>query len=118
VKERSGVAIMGFNSPEWVLSFIGGTMANCVTTGVYTTNAPDACIYQADHSESEVIVCETNEMAKRYDLSKLPRVKAVVIWGEKALPAEIKDNRFFLWNDFLKLGADIKDQVVNERAFR
>jgi long-chain-fatty-acid--CoA ligase ACSBG len=91
VKERSAVAIMGFNSPEWIFAFVGGIMYNCVNTGIYSTNAPDACLYQAEHSEAEVIVVETNDMLKRFvvNLDKLPRVKAIVVWGEKELPSDV-----------------------------
>ena len=44
-------------------------------------------------------------MLKRFTLTlkQLPKVKAIVVWGEKALPVEEKDPRFFLWKDFLKL---------------
>jgi hypothetical protein len=46
-------------------------------------------------------------MLKRFTLTlkQLPKVKAIVVWGEKALPVEEKDPRFFLWKDFLKLGS-------------
>ena len=42
-------------------------MYNCVMTGVYSTNAPDACLYQADHSEAEIIVVENNDLLARFD---------------------------------------------------
>ena len=45
VTEKSAVAIMGFNSPEWVFACIGAVLNNCVFTGIYTTNEPDACFY-------------------------------------------------------------------------
>jgi long-chain-fatty-acid--CoA ligase ACSBG len=45
VKERSAVAIMGFNSPEWAFAFMGGVLNNMVGTGIYITNAPEACFY-------------------------------------------------------------------------
>jgi long-chain-fatty-acid--CoA ligase ACSBG len=45
ISERSAVAIMGFNSPEWAFSFIGAQFYNSVVTGIYTTNAADACHY-------------------------------------------------------------------------
>lgn len=45
VTQRSSVAIMGFNSPEWVIAYVGAIMNNCVATGVYTTNGPEACHY-------------------------------------------------------------------------
>lgn len=45
VKERSSVCIMGFNSPEWAFAFLGGVMYNCISTGIYITNAAEACFY-------------------------------------------------------------------------
>jgi long-chain-fatty-acid--CoA ligase ACSBG len=57
-------------------------------------------------------------MIKRFDLNKLPRVKAVVVWGEKELPKDTKENRLYLWNDFLKIGSDIKEQVILEKCYR
>lgn len=45
VTERSSVAVMGFNSPEWAIAFIGAILYNCVNTGIYATNAPEACLY-------------------------------------------------------------------------
>ena len=50
---------MGFNSPEWVIAAFGSLFNNCVFSGVYITNGSDACHYQADHSEAEVIVVDT-----------------------------------------------------------
>ena len=43
---------MGWNSPEWVIAFYGGMFNNNIVTGVYTTNSPPACLYQAQHSEA------------------------------------------------------------------
>lgn len=89
-----------------------------VGTGIYITNASDACFYQTDHSEAEIVAVETNDQLKRFDFAKLPRVKAFVVWGEKVLPQGIADSRVYLWADFMKLGADVKDQVVLEKALR
>jgi long-chain-fatty-acid--CoA ligase ACSBG len=48
--------IIGFNAPEWIISFVGASFADCVPVGVYTTNGVDACRYVADHSEAELVV--------------------------------------------------------------
>lgn len=111
---------MGFNSPEWVFAFIGGVMYNCVGTGIYSTNAPEACQYQVDHSEAEIVCVENNDMLKRFttSLDKFPRVKAFVIWGESELPKDTKDSRFYLWKDFMKLGNDVADKVILEKVAR
>jgi long-chain-fatty-acid--CoA ligase ACSBG len=45
VPERSAVAIMGFNAPEWVQACVGAIMYNCLATGIYITNSPEACLY-------------------------------------------------------------------------
>lgn len=105
VNERSAVAIMGFNSPEWVFSFMGGLLYNCVCTGIYSTNTSEACQYQVENSDAEVVILETNDMLKRFILvlDKLPKLKVVVVWGEKELISE-EDSRFYLWKDFMKLG--------------
>lgn len=58
VTEKSAVAIMGFNSPEWAIACMGSIAANTVFTGIYITNAPDACLYQTTHSDAEIVVVD------------------------------------------------------------
>ena len=72
--DRSGVAIMGFNSPEWIFAFAGGLMANSLVTGVYITNEADACLYQINHSETEVVCVETKQHLERImvNIDKMP----------------------------------------------
>jgi long-chain-fatty-acid--CoA ligase ACSBG len=50
---------MGHNAPEWVIAYMGGVCYNAVVSGVYPTNNADACLYQAEHSEAEVIVVDS-----------------------------------------------------------
>lgn len=45
INERKCVNIIGHNAPEWTISFIGGTLFNAITSGVYPTNNADACLY-------------------------------------------------------------------------
>jgi long-chain-fatty-acid--CoA ligase ACSBG len=59
IDERKAVNIMGFNSPEWAIAYCGSMMHNNVVSGVYATNGMEACLYQAEHSEAQVIVVET-----------------------------------------------------------
>lgn len=37
------VNIIGFNAPEWIISFYGSIFGYYLPVGVYTTNSPDAC---------------------------------------------------------------------------
>ena len=43
INERKAVNILGFNSPEWVIAFMGGLSYNAICSGVYATNTPEAC---------------------------------------------------------------------------
>ena len=52
IDQRKGVNIMGFNAPEWAIACYGSMFHNNVMTGVYITNEPAACLYQAQHSEA------------------------------------------------------------------
>lgn len=74
---------MGFNAPEWAIACYGAIFHNNIITGVYITNEPAACQYQAQHSEAEVIVVDTEQQLRTY-LSladTLPDLKAIVCWG-------------------------------------
>jgi long-chain-fatty-acid--CoA ligase ACSBG len=117
VDERKSVNIMGFNSPEWAISYQGAMLHNNIVSGVYTTNGAEACLYQADHSEAQVISVDTLASLKLYHsiLDKLPTVKAIVAWGNFAIPDDIsKDSRVFSFKAFLELGKKIKDEVIDQ----
>lgn len=106
---------MGFNSPEWVIAFYGGIFHNNVVSGVYATNGADACQYQAEHSEAQVVLVDTLPLLKIYlsVLDQLPEVKAVVAWGIDEIPADIKkDSRVYLYKDFMQLGSKINDSAI------
>ena len=78
-----------------------------VITGVYITNEPDACLYQATHAEAEVVVCDSIDRLRRFtvNLKSLPKVKAFVVWGVDSLPEEFSGPMFYLWKDFLASGS-------------
>lgn len=43
INKRAAINIIGFNAPEWIISFVGSAMANYMPVGIYTTNNPEAC---------------------------------------------------------------------------
>ena len=45
LRERCVVNIMGFNSPEWLITLHGTLFLNGIQSGVYITNSADACHY-------------------------------------------------------------------------
>ena len=115
--ERTSVNIMGHNSSEWVISFLGGICGNMISSGVYITNGPEACLYQAENSNASIVVVDSVSNLKKYSsqMHKLNGVKAVVLYSEEQFPAEIKDSRFFLWKDFLTLGKDVPQDIILQK---
>lgn len=98
---------MGFNSPEWAIAYMGGIMHNNVVTGIYTTNGPEACFYQAENSEAQVVVVDTIDQLKLYlkIIDRLPELKAVVVWGTQSIPEDLqKDSRIYTFKSFLEIG--------------
>tara|TARA_B110000285_G_scaffold54464_1_gene62026 strand:+ start:676 stop:1068 length:393 start_codon:yes stop_codon:yes gene_type:complete len=117
VDSRKAVNIMGFNSPEWAIAYFGSMMHNNVVSGVYTTNGADACQYQAEHSEAQVIVVESINHLKMYlsIIDQIPEVKALVCWGVDKIPEDLqKDSRIYTYKNFLDLGSKIEDDVIDE----
>lgn len=116
VEARKAVNIYGYNSPEWAIAFWGAMMHNNVVSGVYITNGAEACHYQAQHSEAQVIVVDNLEQLKLYMgiIERLPEVKAVVAWGVETIPEEFaKDSRVYTYKAFLELGAKVKDTDID-----
>src|SRR5262249_17271619 len=54
-----GVAIIGYNSPEWVFADVGAIFAGGVPAGIYTTSSPEQVRYITDHCEASVAFGDT-----------------------------------------------------------
>ena len=103
---RSSVNIIGFNSPEWFIAYLGAMCANFISAGVYTTNKSDACSYIAEGSEASIIIVENREQLAKYEpeMHKLQGIKAVVVYGER--PHGSTDPRVYDWAEFMKFGEE------------
>lgn len=114
------INVLGFNSPEWILSVTGSMLAGCISAGIYTTNMPEACMYISEHSKAEVVVLENNKQLAKYAqiASRLPHLKAVVIWEEAPEPGLVEKTGkpVYHWADFLKLGKDVPDSEIDNRC--
>jgi len=117
------VNIIGFNAPAWLFANFGAIAAGCVPAGIYTTNNPEACEYVTQHSGARVVVCEgLKQLSKFFGISKnLPNLKALVMYGGEALPADIKTQcsvPCYTYEDFVKLGKQdaTTDARLKERS--
>ena len=122
INKRKAVNIIGFNSPEWFISFVGSLFGFYLPVGVYTTNGPEACKYVADHSDCEIAIVEDQMQLEKYIevWDQLPQLKYVVVYGEKPIDfSKVPEKRkqFILtWNQLLEVGkkykpADQKDSI-------
>ncbi|XP_062858240.1 long-chain-fatty-acid--CoA ligase ACSBG1 isoform X2 [Trichomycterus rosablanca] len=107
------VAILGFNSAEWFFSAVGAVFAGGITTGVYATNSPEACLYVAHDSRANIIVVENQkQLDKILEIKhKLPYLKAIVQYSgsvQKELPG------LYSWEEFMTLGQDISDKTLDD----
>ena len=104
----SSVNIIGFNAPEWFITFYGSIFGNYLPVGIYTTNGADACKYLSSHSDCEVVVAENKfQLNKHLQIwNDLPKLKYVLVYNE-ALPEKIPAERkgqVLTFNQFLELG--------------
>ncbi|XP_065843145.1 long-chain-fatty-acid--CoA ligase ACSBG2-like [Oscarella lobularis] len=110
-----GVGILGFNSPEWFMSLVGGILAGGLGTGIYTTNSPDACRHILEDSKANIVVVENDkQMQKILPMkSELSHLKAIVQYtGELS---EKPDDSVLTWNELLEWGKDVSDDELQKR---
>lgn len=75
-----GVAIIGYNCPEWVYADVGAIMAGAMPAGIYTTSSPQQCRYIADHCDAPVVFAENAEQARKLVAvrDELPKLRHLV----------------------------------------
>ncbi len=109
---RQGVAILGYNRPEWFVSDLAAIAAGGHPTGIYTTLTPEQIQYVLDHSEAAVVVVESeDDLARILPLrERLPRLRAIVLMeGESAEPGVVT------WSELVELGSAVPRPVVRRR---
>lgn len=114
VKEREVVAILGFNSPEWVFSWAGAAMIGCLGTGIYATNNSDGVAYVVTHAKAQIVICEDEkQLAKFRSVDFGKSVKAFVVYDPTAPePDPVNGVPAYTWSQFLKLGENTSQEAV------
>ncbi|CAG9314493.1 unnamed protein product [Blepharisma stoltei] len=119
ITQRKAINIIGFNSPEWLISFCGSLLANCIPVGVYTTSGTESCFYAADHSEAELIVVQNETYLAKYleVWEKLPKIKAIIVYWPKASLSKWKTDTklIFTWSEFMELGNNVDPNEIENR---
>jgi len=103
------VNVIGFNSPEWFIADLAAIFAGGKAAGIYTTNAPPACKYIAEHSEARVVFVEDLVQLKKFLAirDELPLLTAIVIYRsgiEVPADANVEGKaRVLTWNQFMEV---------------
>ena len=105
VHERSCLNVLGFNSAEWVIGYIGAMFANMISAGVYYTNGPDACVYIANHSEAQVVLVENLKQYHKYQEAKekAKTVRLYILYGEP-VPESLQGGNVLSWTEVIEIG--------------
>ena len=116
------VCILGFNSPEWLMSNNGAIFAGGFAAGIYTTNEPAACEFIIQDSSARVVVVDgQKQLDKILEIrTRLPKLKAIVMYRDETFsdPAGAKDPslaKVYTWKDFMSLGASVSDADLEAR---
>ena len=114
------VCILGFNSPEWLVPQMGAIMAGGFSTGIYTTNSPDACKHAANDSRANIIVVEDEIHLEKILLIKneLPHLKAIIQYTgipqiKTSHHEENSHSLVYSWKEFLQIGS-VEDESLRK----
>ena len=107
-----GVAIIGYNCPEWFFADIGAIYAGAVPAGIYTTSSPEQCEYIVNHCEANVVfVDDKDQLAKLLSVrSRLPALKALVL-----MHGDAPGQGAYTWAKFLELGLNTSEPALDKR---
>ena len=107
-----GVAIIGYNCPQWFYADVGAIFAGGIPAGIYTTNSAEQCQYIAHHCEAQIAVVEdAAQLAKFKKIqNQLPHLKAIVL-----MYGEDDSDDVYSWNDLKRLASEQSDSELNER---
>jgi long-subunit acyl-CoA synthetase (AMP-forming) len=107
-----GVAILGFNRPEWFISDIAAIVAGGLPAGIYTTSTPEQCQYVAHHCEAAVVVVEhAEQLAKILAVrNHLPHLKAIVM-----MEGHSDEPGVHGWQELLELGDRVAESEIEAR---
>ncbi|TNF25383.1 MAG: long-chain fatty acid--CoA ligase [Deltaproteobacteria bacterium] len=112
-----GVAIIGFNSPEWFMADIGAIHAGGVPAGIYTTSTAEQCQYIAGHCDAAVAVVQNDvHLAKFLEIrDQLPVLKGIVM-----IEGASSEEGVYSWSELLALGdgvpaADFEARIAAQK---
>jgi long-subunit acyl-CoA synthetase (AMP-forming) len=117
VAKGQGVAIIGYNSPEWLIADVGAILAGAVPAGIYTTNSAPQVRYITDHSEAPVAFADTADQVEKFvaEQERIPRLRVVVQMLGTPTESQRGRLRVMSWDELLKLGDETPESELKAR---
>ncbi|MCL1600991.1 MAG: AMP-binding protein [Actinomycetia bacterium] len=113
VEPGTPVAILGTNTPDWVIFDVAVMAVGAMPAGIYATSTPDECAYVIKHSRSPVVLVQNEQqlakiLERREDLPNLRHI--VLMRGEKS-----DADGVLTWEQFVARGDAIPQSEVEAR---
>ncbi len=113
VEQGSPVAILGANSPDWVIFDVAAMAIGAMPAGIYPTSTPDECAYVLEHSRSPVVLVQNEEqLAKVLGIrGGIPTLKNVVLMRGASADAD----GVLTWDEFIEQGIGVQGNGIEGR---
>jgi long-subunit acyl-CoA synthetase (AMP-forming) len=112
LEAQQGVAIIGYNCPQWFFSDVGAILAGGIPAGIYTTNSAEQCAYIAAHAEAPLAVVEdAKQLAKFKEAwADMPKLQHIVMMN-----GSDSDPRVISWDKLLEMGGNVAESELDAR---
>ncbi|MEA3511433.1 MAG: AMP-dependent synthetase/ligase, partial [Actinomycetota bacterium] len=113
VEKGTPVAVLGTNTPGWVIFDVAAMAIGAMPTGIYPTSSAEECAYVIRHSGSPVVLVQ-NQVQLTKILEKwpeLPHLRNLVLMRGESSDAD----RVLTWDEFIERGAGIEGAEVEAR---
>lgn len=113
VERGSPVAILGANSPDWVIFDVAAMAVGAMPAGIYPTSTSDECAYVLEHSRSPVVLVQNeDQLAKILEIrGDIPTLKNVVLMRGASTDVD----GVLTWDEFIEQGIGVQGNGVEDR---
>jgi long-subunit acyl-CoA synthetase (AMP-forming) len=107
-----GVAILGYNRPEWFIADLAAIAAGGRPAGIYTSSTPEQVRYIAEHAEAAVAVVENEAYLETFLALRdgLPKLRAIVL-----MTGTSDTSGVHTWQQLLEMGAGVPESDLQAR---
>ena len=108
VKEKSTVAILGNNTPRWIIAETAAQSLKSIALGLYSDALENEIEYLLELTSCETVFVEDEEQAdKILSLKKLKDIINLIVYDEEKGMNKYNDRRLISYKKLLDVGKDL-----------